>query len=95
MPVRNPPPLDGKVIQGRWRLIKKLGEGGMGAVYLAEQLSIRGRRVAVKLLRPEFAQDSEFLRRFRGEAERAAAVSDPRIVTVLDFGQAETGDRFS
>jgi len=82
------------VIEGRWRLVAKLGEGGMGAVYLAEQLSIRGRRVAVKLLRAELAQNAEFVRRFRGEAERAAAVSDPRIVTVLDFGQAENGELF-
>ena len=87
-------PLAGKLIEGRWRLLEKLGEGGMGAVYLAEQLSIRGRRVAVKLLRAELAQNDEFVRRFRGEAERATAVSDPRIVTVLDFGQAASGELF-
>jgi len=87
-------PLAGKLIEGRWRLLSKLGEGGMGAVYLAEQLSIRGRKVAVKVLRAEFAQNEEFVRRFRGEAERAAAVSDPRIVMVLDFGQAESGELF-
>ncbi len=86
--------LVGKVIQGRWRLVEKLGEGGMGAVYRAEQLSIRGRVVAVKLLRPEFSSSDEFARRFEREAERAAAVSDPHVVMVLDFGRDETGELF-
>ena len=86
--------MEGRVIQGRWRLEKKLGEGGMGTVYLAEQLSIRGRRVAVKLLHGDLARDAEYVARFRSEAERAAAFTDPRIVTVFDFGEAEDGGLF-
>jgi serine/threonine-protein kinase len=87
-------PMEGRVIQGRWRLERKLGAGGMGAVYLAEQLSIRGRRVAVKLLHGDLARDADYVERFRGEAERAATLTDPRIVTVFDFGAVEDGGLF-
>lgn len=89
-----PDPFAGKVLDGRWRLVERLGAGGMGAVYLAEDLRFSGRKLAVKLLLPEFARSAEFVKRFRAEAKRAAAISHPRVVMVLDFGKAETGELF-
>jgi serine/threonine-protein kinase len=86
-------PLVDKVIQGRFKLKKRLGTGGMGSVYVAEQLTFT-RSVALKLLRPDIAGDEEFVRRFKLEAERAARTPHPRIVPIYDFGQAETGELF-
>jgi serine/threonine-protein kinase len=86
-------PRIGTVIQERYRIIDELGKGGMGQVYLAEQLSI-GRRVALKVLHPEFARDDEFVARFRSEARQAASVDDPRAVTIHEFGQTDDGSLF-
>jgi eukaryotic-like serine/threonine-protein kinase len=60
-------PYLGKLIRGRYQFHKKLGEGGMGTVYLAEQMSV-GRKVALKLLQGSYAADEEFIGRFRREA---------------------------
>ena len=65
-------PLLGQTIRGRYRVIRRLGEGGMGSVYLAEQISV-GRKVALKVLHGEFAKDDAFVRRFRQEARLAAS----------------------
>src|SRR5919109_992432 len=65
-------PFIGNTIKGKYRVLKKLGAGGMGAVYLAEQMSI-GRKVALKMLHREFAVDDEFVRRFHQEARLAAS----------------------
>jgi serine/threonine-protein kinase len=96
MPAANQPPdpLVGAILEDRWRLKKKIQDGGMGSVYEAEQLRLRGRRVAVKLIKAEHAQKPDYLHRFRREAELAASVSDPHVVTVLDFGLAKTGEPF-
>jgi serine/threonine protein kinase len=85
--------LIGQVIQGRYRIMNLLGEGGMGGVYLAEQLSIE-RLVAVKVLHEQYARDEEFLARFRREAQQAAALNHHRVVTVYEFGQTEDGRLF-
>jgi serine/threonine-protein kinase len=74
-------------------VISKLGEGGMGVVYLAEQLSI-DRKVALKVLQGDFARDNEFVRRFRDEARAAASVKHRNVVTVYDYDQAEDGSLF-
>ncbi|HET8670206.1 MAG TPA: hypothetical protein VFM05_06125, partial [Candidatus Saccharimonadales bacterium] len=76
----------GKVIKGRYRVLKKLGDGGMGAVYLAEQVAI-GRNVALKVLHPDYARDQEFVRRFRQEARLAASLNHRNVITVFDFDQ--------
>ena len=67
-----------------------LGEGGMGAVYLAEHPAI-GRRVAIKVLRPEFKRSEELLGRFLNEARAANAIRHPNIIEILDSGTVETG----
>ncbi len=82
-----------KVIKGKYRIVRKLGQGGMGAVYLAEQLGI-GHRVALKFLKSEFSSDAEIARRFLNEAKSYARVAHPNAVTLHDFGQDEEGNLF-
>lgn len=83
----------GRIIKGRYQIIKKLGEGGMGTVYLAEQISM-ARKVALKVLHGNFASDDEFIGRFRREARLAASLNHPYIVTVHDFDQGDDGALF-
>jgi serine/threonine-protein kinase len=87
------PDLVGREIAGRYRVLAKLGEGGMGAVYRAEQISLK-RTVAVKLLRPEVASSQLLLRRFNAEAEAVAKLSHPNTVNIYDFGQDADGTLF-
>src|SRR5690348_10935280 len=79
-----------QLLNGRYRLLRLLGAGGMASVYMAEDLRL-GRRVAVKILHPQFAADPSFVARFEGEARMAAALSHPNIVQVYDVGH--DGDR--
>src|SRR5579884_76182 len=74
-----------QLLNGRYRLLRLLGSGGMASVYLAEDLRL-GRRVAVKILHPQFATDPAFVARFEHEARMAAALSHPSIVQVYDVG---------
>ncbi len=78
----------GTVIDGRYRVISRLGSGGMADVYLAED-ELLGRQVAVKLLHHHFAEDQEFVERFRREASSAAALSHQNIVAIFDRGSWE------
>lgn len=75
----------GRVLSGRYRLIAPLGTGASAQVFLADDVRLR-RRVAVKLLHAALADDESFLRRFRAEAQAAAALSHPNIVAVYDWG---------
>jgi eukaryotic-like serine/threonine-protein kinase len=75
----------GDVIEGRYRIIKSIGEGGMGTVYLAEHTLIK-RRVAVKILHPEFANDATVIERFMNEARAAGTLGHPNIVESTDMG---------
>lgn len=75
----------GDTIAG-YRLQMQLGEGGMGVVWSAEQLAL-SRRAALKVIRPEYAADDDFRRRFQSEARSAAGLDHPNIVTVLDAGE--------
>ena len=79
------PTNDGRLLHGRYRLTARLGSGGMADVYLAEDVRL-GRQVAVKVLRAPFADDDEFVERFRIEAQAAALLNHPNIVTVHDRG---------
>jgi serine/threonine-protein kinase len=74
----------GSVIGGRYKLLERLGKGGMGEVYLAENLAI-GLKVAVKLLQPDLLQKVDFRRRFQREAEAIAAVVHPNVARFLDL----------
>jgi serine/threonine-protein kinase len=75
----------GDVLGGRYRLVELLGQGGMATVYRASDAQL-GREVAVKVLRPEYGSDPGFVARFRQEAQAAASLSHPNIVSVFDFG---------
>src|SRR5215218_2473050 len=74
------------VIDGRYRVLNRLGSGGMADVYCAEDTQL-GCKVAVKLLYRRFAEDSEFVERFRSEASSAAGLQHPNIVGVFDRGE--------
>src|SRR3954452_6331558 len=76
------------LFDGRYRIIRKLGSGGMANVYLAEDQEL-GRRVAIKILNERHANDDQFRERFRREAKNAAGLSHPNIVSIYDRGEAE------
>jgi eukaryotic-like serine/threonine-protein kinase len=79
-------------LAGRYRLVRRLASGGMGQVWRANDEILR-RPVAVKLLRTEYAEDPEFVDRFRAEARRTAALSHPGIASVFDYGETGEGER--
>ncbi len=74
---------------GDYQLLRKLGRGGMADVYAARQLSL-GREVALKVLRPDFARDNDYIHRFRREARAAAKLNHPNIVQVYDVGNVDS-----
>jgi eukaryotic-like serine/threonine-protein kinase len=76
----------GTVIDGRYEVLSRIGTGGMGDVYLARD-QLLGRQVAVKLLHHRFAEDQEFVERFRREASSAASLSHPNVVAIFDRGE--------
>ncbi|MFD2395085.1 protein kinase [Dietzia aerolata] len=76
----------GAVLSDRYRLQRLIATGGMGQVWEADD-SVLDRRVAVKILKPEFSSDPEFVDRFRSEAKVTARISHPGIATVYDYGQ--------
>ena len=76
------------LFDGRYRILRKLGAGGMANVYLAEDEDL-GRRVAIKILNDRYANDELFVERFRREAKSAAGLSHPNIVSIYDRGEAE------
>ncbi len=83
-----PDTLIDQVFDGRYKVVRKLGTGGMANVYLAEDQEL-GRRVALKMLDDRHAQDEQFVERFRREAKNAAGLSHPNIVSIYDRGEAE------
>jgi eukaryotic-like serine/threonine-protein kinase len=78
--------LVGKLFDGRYRIERKLGSGGMAEVYLAEDEEL-GRKVALKILNERHARDEQFVERFKREARNAASLSHPHIVRIYDRGQ--------
>src|ERR1700752_2499751 len=80
--------LSGTLFAGRYRIARKLGGGGMADVYLAEDQEL-GRRVAIKMLHGRYANDEQFVERFRREATPAARLSHPNIVSIFDRGEAD------
>ncbi|WP_373058782.1 serine/threonine-protein kinase [Gemmatimonas sp.] len=82
--------LIGSVIAERYRIVSKLGEGGMGQVYLAEHVRMK-RKSAVKIMRPSLVHEVEALQRFTREAENASQLSHPNIAAIFDFGESAEG----
>lgn len=80
--------LVGKVIGNRYEILEKIGEGGMATVYKA-RCNILKRYVAVKVLRDEFTTDEEFIKRFNTEAQSAASLTHPNIVSIYDVGNED------
>jgi len=80
----------GTVLGGRYRLVELLGQGGMATIYRARDNQLE-RDVAVKVLRPEYGADPDFLDRFRHEAQSAASLNHPGIVAVYDYGTDPAG----
>jgi serine/threonine protein kinase len=82
--------LVGLVLDGKYRIDRELGRGGMGSVYLATHLGT-DRPVALKVIAPQFMRDEEFVERFRREAKAAGRLYHPNVVNVTDFGFASVG----
>jgi serine/threonine-protein kinase len=78
----------------RFRFICRLGEGGMGTVFLAEQIALGNRPVAIKLLLRSLINDPEFLLRFNAEGASTARIHHPNVITVIDSGQADDGSPY-
>ncbi len=78
---------------GAYRIQKRIGEGGMGSVWLAEHTML-GRRAAIKVLHPEFSTKPEIVTRFFNEARAATAIAAPGIVQIFDFGHHTDGSAY-
>ena len=77
-----------KPFDGRYRIVGRVGVGGMAAVYLAEDLTL-GRNVALKVLADRYRGDGAFIERFRREAQSAARLNHPSIIAIYDRGEAD------
>ncbi len=80
--------LEGKILGGRYEMVEKVGNGGMSTVYKAVDKVLK-RNVAIKILRDEFTTDEEFIKRFEVEAQSAARLTHPNIVSIYDVGVEE------
>ncbi|MFT3926447.1 MAG: serine/threonine-protein kinase [Myxococcales bacterium] len=83
----------GRVLGNRYRLLEKLGEGGMGAVFIAEHLMLRN-RVALKIIHATFEGHAEIAARFAREAMVSARIEHPHVVSALDYGALENGGAY-
>ena len=81
--------LSGQEIRG-YKLVERIGEGGFGVVYRAEQPSV-DREVVIKIILPEYAKHPEFVNRFEAEARMVAKLEHPRIVPLHDYWRDEEG----
>jgi serine/threonine-protein kinase len=82
--------LVGTVVADRYHVLRKIGEGGMGHVYLAEHVKM-GRKSALKVMRPSAVKDVEAVSRFNREASNASRISHPNVAAVYDFGETSDG----
>jgi serine/threonine protein kinase len=100
-PPPQPPPVQSpeerlareQLIDGRYRLRRLIGVGGMGAVYEAEHIAIC-KRVALKILHPQFSRHADLVERLRREAQAASRIGHPNIVDVTDFGRTDDGSAY-
>jgi len=86
-------PLIGQTLDGRYRIERLLGEGGMGMVYKAVHTTL-GKPLAIKVLRPEVSKNEEILQRFRQEAQSASQIGNPHIIDISDFGTLPDGSTY-
>ena len=86
-------PLVGKVFDGRYEILARIGEGGMGVVYKARQVSI-DRVIAIKVLNPQMASDQTWVQRFSNEAKACSRLQHPNTIRMFDFGQTQDGRFF-
>ncbi|MEZ4433510.1 MAG: protein kinase [bacterium] len=86
-------PWQGRMVAHRFRIVRKLGDGGMGEVFCAEQVPM-GRQVALKVLRQSLSDDPEQVARFKREAQAASLLRHPNTIIVHDFGQDDDGTLF-
>ena len=89
----NQDPFLGKVIDGRYEILARIGEGGMGVVYKARQTSI-DRVIAIKMLNPQMAADQQWVQRFYNEAKACSRLQHPNTIRMFDFGQTSDGRLF-
>ncbi|MGH7753890.1 MAG: serine/threonine protein kinase, partial [Gemmatimonadales bacterium] len=82
--------LVGSIIAERYHVIKKLGEGGMGQVYLAEHVKM-GRKSAIKVMNPAMVLDPDAVARFNREASNASRINHPNVCAIYDFGETPDG----
>lgn len=82
--------LVGQVVADRYHVLKKLGEGGMGQVYLAEHVKM-GRRSAIKVMNPSMVHDPDAVSRFNREAANASRITHPNVCAIYDFGETPDG----
>ncbi len=83
----------GELVAGRYRVLSEIGQGSMGRIFLAEQVSV-GRRVALKIINREMTAKFDMIARFTQEARLLASVRNEHIVDIYDIGETETGDPF-
>ncbi len=88
-----PDPLIGSQL-GNYHIVKLLGEGGMGAVYLGQHTQLPGKRVAIKMLHPDISREQSLVTRFYNEARAASVIGDPGIIKVDDFGRHPNGSSY-
>ncbi|MCA9711664.1 MAG: serine/threonine protein kinase, partial [Myxococcales bacterium] len=83
-------PLEGRILDGKFRFVRMLGEGGMGAVWKAENVLVK-KTVAIKLMHVQFSKDEGVLARFRNEATAAGRIGSEHICDILDLGRSDLG----
>ena len=83
-------PLLSQLVADRYRVIRKLGEGGMGSVYLAEHVVIE-KKFALKVLAPELCRRPDLVARFLQEARSASRIGHENVIDIMDFGQSPDG----
>src|SRR6185503_18057064 len=83
----------GQLIEGKYRIVRLIGEGGMGSVFEGENVRIN-RRLAIKVLHSAFTENGEVVSRFEREAQAAGRIGNDHILEVLDIGALPDGDRF-
>jgi serine/threonine protein kinase len=84
-------PLVGRVLGETYKITRVIGEGGMGRVYEAKHLRLGDRRLAIKILHPEYARDPDVVVRFQREAESASAINHPHVIDVFDVHKTADG----